>query len=611
MGLPLATIRRATPDTGTRLDVSALIPPGPPAPRRYRFLWPVVNLSALVAAALLLVAHASPYLAVALPAGIVVAYLAIEDPFVALVVLQVVSWSNISTVVGSHHGLSLYLVGLAVGVISLIVAVRRGACHVLGRSPIYALVAGVVAVGGLSLLASPYPLSSLATPNERLKDVAFFFVTVGLFRVTGRYLAVVRIIVITIVVLAALTIVQEYILHDSTTLGGLSNIPSGAGVGGTTARHSGSEVDPNFWGRIIVLVTPLCLALFMIRVKRGLAAFGWILAALMLAGGIYLSQSRGGLIGFGVATIGFLVLAAWRHPRWLAILPVALVLLFVTVPQLSSRLGTLGQLTNVSVGSTDASLVGRVEAQQVGLKMFLANPATGVGLGDFMAVEPSFVSLPGVIDTGRILAPHDLYLELAAEQGVLGLGMWVLFYGAVLLICLRATILARDAGRPELGIVARGALLALIGWAVSSAVLQMADANDLLAVVALVTVVDMDLRRGWAGFPPTSPGRAPGASAGNGPGAPRCVRPSPSWRSARWRRRPRSLRCRFTAPSTRPKPAPQYDPRAHQTAVARRTCGPPSAGRPSSRPSLTSPPTRGSCAKRNPAHRAARHPSAR
>jgi len=471
---------------------------------RFPYLWLVLILGSVVGLAVVLLTGSTVFIALGLPVGALVAYLAVEDPLVALVILQVVSWSNISTVAGTHHGLSLYLLALALGLISLVAAAKRGARKLFGRSPLYLLLAAVVAAAGVSLLASPFPLTTLSTPVERIKDVVFFFTTIALVRVSGRYVTAIRVIVVTIAALAALTVLQQYGLHNSSTFGGLSNIPTTAGVGGATSRHSGPEGDVNFWGRTIVLVTPMCLSLCALAWatrRRWL----WLLAALALAGGEYLSQSRGGLIAFAVAVILWAVVSLWRHRRWLIAIPVVLVIFVVAVPGLSSRLSTLGQLGSVNPGITDPSLVERVQAQEVGLAMFKANPATGVGLGNFTLIEPQYLSTPGVTDTGKVYAAHDLYLELAAEQGVLGLAVWGVFYCGALIVAFRGLFLSRRLHLRDQQAIATGALFSLIGWAVASVVLQMADFNDLLAILAIAAVVDMDVRARAADLPPVPP----------------------------------------------------------------------------------------------------------
>jgi hypothetical protein len=439
--------------------------------------------------------------------------------------MQIVTWSGASGIIGTHSGFSLYTGMLVVSIISLGLAVRSSRVWPYGRSPIYLLAAGVALTQALSLVASAYPIASLSTPFANLRDLVYFVITLGLLRVTGRYRLTAIVVVGTIAVLCGLTLVQQYGLHNSTTLHGFANIPSAADVGSATARHSGPEPDENFWGRTIVLAFGWCAALSLTVSERRRKLL-WITVGLVLAGGEYLTSSRGGWVAFGLEVVVVVVIAFRRRPRYLLAVPLVALMVAVVVPGLTSRLSTLGELSSSSAGSTDPSLIGRLQAQEVGYAMFKANPVTGVGVGNFIPVEPSFLGRPGIVQTGTLLAPHDLYLEILAEQGVVGLGAWLLFFGGALLLAVRARTLARRAaGDPRLDPVLRaelseragictGTLLGLSFWAVASVVLHLSDFNLLLTFVAVAAAADMDVRdrvadKPWAVTAPVRPALRP------------------------------------------------------------------------------------------------------
>lgn len=451
----------------------------------------------LVAASL----HRSPLLALGGAAGLVVVGLALARPPVALVLLQVVTWSNISSVAGSHGGISLYLVAIAVAVLSVAIEARRRKQLRFGRSPLYRLLALVFAAEGLSLIFSTHRLSLTLTTSQ-LKDLVFFACTVALISFTGKPATAVKAMATTIAVLCGLTLVQQYGLHNATTFGGLSQLHA-ADIGAATSRHTGPESDPNFWGRTIVLVTPLALSLLLVRIRARRRWWPWALAVTALAGGEYLSQSRGGLIAFAIELLIWILVALWDHRRWLWLVPAAALVLFTLVPSLASRLSTVGQLAHISVGTTDPSLIDRVQVQEVGMAIFRHHPVTGVGLGNFEVVEPSYLGTPGITDTGSVFAPHDLYLQIASEQGLIGLGAWLLFYGGAIVIATRAYILGRRLQRDDDALLALGAVAGLVGWAAASAVLHLSDLNELLAVVAIVAVLDRGLRQRMAAEPVT------------------------------------------------------------------------------------------------------------
>jgi O-antigen ligase len=429
--------------------------------------------------------------------GVCVIVLAVRRPPLALALLIVVEVSNSSTVIGAHGGLSLYLVALAVALMSLVLAVRRGAP--IAWTPIY-LLAGVVLVAvAVSILASPNSSISFTPFVELLKDFAFLFTVVSLLKVTGRYASTFRLMVCVVAGLALLTVVQQYLLHNSTTFHGFSSLPLGADVGAATPRHSGPEADVNFWGRTIVLFVPLALSLVAMRSERR-RWWIWALAAGALAAGEYLTQSRGGILAFVMAVIVWVGVRSLHQPRVLLLVP-ALILGAALTPGVASRLGTLTQLTNPTATTADPSLTGRIAAQQLALAMFEDHPATGVGYGNFELAEQQYLHRPGIVDANKDIAPHDLYAQLAAEQGLFGLTAWLLLLGGAMVLALRVLLVSSRIGRPDWNLMAIGCLAALMGWCIASVSLHLADFRHFLAVVAVIAALDLACREAASGSP--------------------------------------------------------------------------------------------------------------
>jgi O-antigen ligase len=469
---------------------------------------PVIGILAvagvLAGLAVVLALKTTIYIVPAVPVGLVVVYVAVRRPVAALVVLQVVAWSGISGAIGTHSGFSLYTGMIVISLISLGLAVHSSGRWPFAPSALYLLVAAVAFTQALSLIASVYPIASMSTPAANLRDLVYFFVTLGLLRMTGRYRLTAAVVALTIGAVCALTLVQQYGLHNSTTFHGLGNIPAGADIGSATVRHSGPESDENFWGRTIVLAFGWCSAMILMARSAGRRVV-WIVVALIFAGGEYLTSSRGGWVAFGAEVLVVIFIAFRKRPLYLLAVPLIVLVLTIAVPGVTSRLSTLKEVGGSS-SSTDPSLLGRLQAQEVGLAMFKANPAFGVGVGNFIPVEPHYLGQPGIVQTGTLLAPHDLYLELLAEQGVAGFGSWLLLIGGTLVFAIRARALARRAaGDPRLDPVVgqalldragvcTGTLVGLVFWSVASVVLHLSDFNLLLTFVAVAAGIDMDVR---------------------------------------------------------------------------------------------------------------------
>jgi capsular polysaccharide biosynthesis protein len=128
------------------------------------------------------------------------------------------------------------------------------------------------------------------------------------------------------------------------------------------------------------------------------------------------------------------------------------------------------------------------------VEMVLDRPTTGVGAANFTVVQDEYARRSG-IRPYEVLAPHNIYLEMAAEGGLPGLAAWVLFYGSAVFVALRAMLVwpgAPGGGhRPLEQLLAAGTVAALVAWAFASLFLHLAQFRTLLLVVALAVALDI------------------------------------------------------------------------------------------------------------------------
>jgi hypothetical protein len=165
------------------------------------------------------------------------------------------------------------------------------------------------------------------------------------------------------------------------------------------------------------------------------------------------------------------------------------------IPGVGSRLVTLTDVAAAEQGVSDPSLQGRLGAQETGVGMFLENPIFGVGAGEFVATVPEYQRKLGI--QAEVLDAHNLYLEIAAETGAIGLVTWGLFFGFGLFLAVRAWLLSR----PSMGganrwvhLMAVGVIAALIGWLLASIFLHAANLRILYTVLAVGVGLDFIVR---------------------------------------------------------------------------------------------------------------------
>ncbi|WP_435880697.1 O-antigen ligase family protein [Streptomyces parvulus] len=249
---------------------------------------------------------------------------------------------------------------------------------------------------------------------------------------------------------------------------------TGASYQGEPIRAVGTFGAQDVMGMATVvslgLVCALGLALGRTPVRHRLLAAGCALALLLP---LAVSFSRGAWIATAVTCAAQLLLTGPRRALAVgaAVLAAGVVLvggLGVGTAMLQERVGSITQVTD----APDQSVTDRYTMWAAAAGMWRERPLTGVGLKGFPEYRDSHASLAlsaGSETDGAgagyqrqpLLSPHNMYLLVLAEQGLLGLvalaGSWL----ALLVLGLRRLRAARRAGGGGLdcGLIACGLLV--------------------------------------------------------------------------------------------------------------------------------------------------------
>ncbi len=236
--------------------------------------------------------------------------------------------------------------------------------------------------------------------------------------------------------------------------------------GAYTGRLSGGGNDPN--GLAAALVVGLALAGGLAaNLKRSpglrLATFA---AAFLCLIGIFFTVSRAGLIALGVSLIAALFLAGPWRPR-IAIATIMIVggtfYYFAALAPQQAR----ERITQSTSGEARVE-EGRTTIWAVGERMARANFVKGVGSGNFRVASPHYLLEPGAVTRSdqiidKPLVAHNVYLEIWAETGLVGLALFAAIILFSLVCCLKAAkefAKRRDRGGEML---ARSLAIGLIG----------------------------------------------------------------------------------------------------------------------------------------------------
>jgi O-antigen ligase len=244
----------------------------------------------------------------------------------------------------------------------------------------------------VALILSTYRLPSMSDTVEGLMDTAKLLCLFLLLQqlVTDERRANVAIagLLVLTVVLALISIWGFY--HGRALME--NGIPRATVAGG------GFD-DPNDLAAVLVAGVPICL-LYLARAKAVLVRVLSAVALAILTLNIYLTNSRGGMIAFGVAVSVYLLYQlGWK--RGLVIGLVALSLMVAFGPERFSAESVKG----------DDSSMGRILAWRHGLKMFESNPLMGVGYGEFSKLHG--------------MTAHNSFVLALSEGGFPGALLWV------------------------------------------------------------------------------------------------------------------------------------------------------------------------------------------
>jgi O-antigen ligase len=230
--------------------------------------------------------------------------------------------------------------------------------------------------------------------------------------------------------------------------------------------------DPNIYGRFFALVM-LGLAAVLLWERRPRAA-GLAAAALaVLWGGLLLTLSQSSFAGL---LAGLFVLAALRYPpakvapAVIAVVAIGLVVVLAFPSALRLDLG--------NAKSLDDATSGRYELMRGGLDLAGDRPLWGWGSGAF---AEEYLAHGFGARSDAVSASHTIPLTVAAEQGLIGLGVYLALLAAAL-----GRLLGRARDDPYRAFVAAGFVAVIVHTWLYAAFLEDPVTWTLLAVGAVL-----------------------------------------------------------------------------------------------------------------------------
>lgn len=350
--------------------------------------------------------------------GLFVFAISVSRPEFGLAALVFVVYTNLSEVLITQFGLPSVTQPLVALLAGIIVARR-----VLFQDNIDGwqyLTALLVLYSFLGYLSVFYALDrDLATETllYYLKNAVIGLVVIFLFQKKAHVSWVIWTIIAAGAIMGSISTYQA--LTDTYT-----NIYWGFGNvlydGGGAYRIEGPIGDPNYYAQIMVTIVPLAIER-LLHEKRVFLRFFSGYAVFVVIAAIFYTNSRGGFLA--LVLVGFLIFIRLPTQRFsgFILLSAVLVISYKYIPQAYlQRVSTLVQVTSNTNSSVrlDDSIMERRNANIIGWTMFMEHPVFGVGAGNFNSNLEAYSRKLGL--RNNVTSAHNLYLEVAAERGVVG-----------------------------------------------------------------------------------------------------------------------------------------------------------------------------------------------
>lgn len=293
------------------------------------------------------------------------------------------------------------------------------------------------------------------------------------------------------------------------TLSGLYGIvfARGDALAQGTTRLAGAGEDANSEAMLLVAGIVLAAGLASIKEFSPTARILGTTAAVIQLIALIDTVSRGGLVGLGAVVVLGILLAGKRRR-----LPMALTALagglcmagyYLAVASPAAR----ARITNISVSSSS----GRNDIWTVGWRIVEAHPLTGVGVGNFINSTVKYLFAPGALPSSRYIVDlpevaHNIYLQILAEIGAVGLFVFLCLVGGLVWCGLRAAREFAQSGDSTMEILSRAVVISIGGMLVTDFFIS-DQFNKVLWIELALCPCLLAIARGRYRVPEAPPGR--------------------------------------------------------------------------------------------------------
>lgn len=378
----------------------------------------------------LLIVFTSRLIATFLMAGLISVILFFYKREYGLFTLIAITYTYASNVLIVNFGMPSVMKPL-VALLVVIILVRWG---LYGEKPegwqrTFYLFAGYGLLGIFSLF---YAKDSSITREwliDFVKDATIALVIAVLVRRIDILRRLIWVLLVSGIFIGSLTSYQALTGTFDNNYWGFSNAVLSHIVGESNDWRSGGPLaTPNHFAQTMVILIPLAIERIWNERKQHYRILAiWALVVCILS--ILYTYSRSAFLGLVIVLAAMLL---FRRVK-LSVLFAGFVFFLILQPyipdQYTDRIGTLTEfLPSSDVSKTsEYSFRGRISENLAAWRMFLDNPIFGVGMHNYSVNYQTYSREIG-LDNRRVERhPHNFYLEIMSETGILGL-MWLTIF---------------------------------------------------------------------------------------------------------------------------------------------------------------------------------------
>lgn len=305
-----------------------------------------------------------------------------------------------------------------------------------------------------------------------IEGVVLFFLVINSVRSLQGLQRMIWSLLFACTLMAGITVLQEVTNTYYKNYGGLGQRKKEVDLGSIdpeaysgARRAYGPIGEQNRYAQVLAVILPL--GIFAISASRSRRQRWLAIAATVTTfAGVVLTFSRSTFVILILIVILMMLFRIIKPWRVLIAAVLAAVYIAIAMPEYVQRMSSIVNIPKLLSGeedvrAIDSSFRGRFAENVAAFKAFVDHPLVGVGPANFpryfVRKYGNELGLKRLITNRRA---HNLYLEIAADSGVIGLGAFlaIVLYLAVRLLQARSRWLA---GRPDLANLATACFLSL------------------------------------------------------------------------------------------------------------------------------------------------------